>query len=77
MVYLASGRVSGVIHFPINSPVHAAAGCLLASEAGAMVTDLDGRPWSLTSTGFVASSTPALHHDLLQLLAQSRPEQPQ
>lgn len=36
------------------------AGALLVAEAGGTVTDLDGRPWSLTSTDFLAAS-PAIH----------------
>jgi fructose-1,6-bisphosphatase/inositol monophosphatase family enzyme len=40
---------------------------VLAQEAGAMVTDIDGRPWALNSDSLVASATAELHADLLAL----------
>jgi len=70
--YLASGRIAGVVQFGASSPVHFAAGCLLASEAGALVTDLEGRPWSVVGTGFIAAATPELHRDLRKLVDQTR-----
>lgn len=65
--YLAGGRISAFVHFGVSSPVHVAAGCLLASEAGAIVSDLAGRPWSLQSAGFVVAATSFLHDRLLRL----------
>jgi myo-inositol-1(or 4)-monophosphatase len=50
-----------------TSAIHAGAGSLLAAEAGAIVSDVDGRPWTLESDSLVASATPALHDDLLDL----------
>jgi len=70
--YLASGRIAGIVQFGASSPVHFAAGCLLASEAGALVTDLEGHPWSVAGTGFVAAAAPSLHADLLGLVAETR-----
>jgi myo-inositol-1(or 4)-monophosphatase len=70
--YLATGRISAVVQFGASSPVHFAAGCLLAAEAGATVTDLEGRPWSVGSTGLVAAAMPALHAPLLALVAETR-----
>ncbi len=36
------------------------AGALLVEEAGGILTDIQGRPWSLTSKDFLASA-PGLH----------------
>lgn len=75
--YLAAGRISGLIHFAYDAaykdpPVHTAAGCFVAQEAGAIVTDLDtGEPWSLQSRAFLLAATEALHHDLRDLAAVS------
>jgi myo-inositol-1(or 4)-monophosphatase len=64
--YVAAGRVSGYVLF-WTSAIHAGAGSLLAAEAGATVSDIDGRPWTIESDSIVASATPALHRDLLEL----------
>jgi myo-inositol-1(or 4)-monophosphatase len=67
--YLAMGRVAGLVHIAQaeqhrEPPVHTAAGCLVAAEAGATVTDLDsGAPWSLATRSFVAAPA-ALHREL-------------
>lgn len=76
--YVATGRLSGILHFGPASPaqhgsVHTAAGCLVASEAGAFVTDADtGRPWALETTAFVLAATPELHRDLMELVEAVR-----
>jgi myo-inositol-1(or 4)-monophosphatase len=49
-------------------PLHTAAGCLLAEEAGARVTDRTGNPWSLESTTRIAAATPELHAELAALV---------
>jgi myo-inositol-1(or 4)-monophosphatase len=66
--YLASGRVAAYVLF-WTSAVHVAAGSLVAAEAGAVVSDIDGEPWTIDSDSIVASATPALHEDLLALAA--------
>jgi myo-inositol-1(or 4)-monophosphatase len=66
--YLASGRIAGLVHVG-TSPIHAAAGCRLAEEAGAVVSDRAGAPWDARSRGFVAAATPGLHRELLELLS--------
>ncbi len=76
--YLAAGRISGVIHIGHRSvrhgSVHTAAGCLLASEAGALVTDLeDNRPWSLETGSFLMAASPSLHRELRDLLQSILP----
>lgn len=70
-VYLATGRIAAIVHFA-TSPVHVAAGCLLVAEAGAVVTDLAGRPWSVASSGVLAAATRELHDERRALLERSR-----
>src|SRR5207244_11197174 len=60
--YLASGRISGILHLGLPSSVrhgsvHTAAGCFIAGEAGARVTDLDsGKPWDLETRSFLLAA---------------------
>lgn len=69
--YLACGRIAAVLQFPSLDPVpstgsvHSAAGCFIAREAGAIVTDLsDGMPWRLGTQSFMMASTQALDREL-------------
>lgn len=64
--YVATGRVAAYVLF-WTSAIHAAAGSLLASEAGGVVSDIDGGPWSPDSDSIIASATPALHAELLEI----------
>ena len=52
--------------------IHTAAGCLLAEEAGALVTDIDGDPWTLATEDFIIASTTAIHDKLIDIVKQSR-----
>jgi myo-inositol-1(or 4)-monophosphatase len=70
LAYVAAGRVAAYVLF-WTSALHAGAGSLLAAEAGAIVSDIDGRPWTLESDSIVASATPDLHRDLLDLASTS------
>jgi fructose-1,6-bisphosphatase/inositol monophosphatase family enzyme len=71
--YLAAGRIAGIVHFATSSPVHTAAGCFVAEEAGAVVTDLgEGGPWTLDSRSFLLAATPALHRELRDLVERSQ-----
>ena len=71
--YLAAGRIAGIVQVGSSSPVHTAAGCFMAEEAGAVVTDLvEGGPWTLETRSFLLAATPALHHELHDLVEQSR-----
>jgi myo-inositol-1(or 4)-monophosphatase len=68
LAYLASGRL-GAYYLPtLSSPVHAAAGALLSEEAGAVVTDREGVPWTVERPSLLAAATPGLHRDLLDLI---------
>jgi myo-inositol-1(or 4)-monophosphatase len=66
--YVATGRIAGYALF-WASALHVGAGGLLAAEAGAVVSDVDGRPWTLASESIVASASPALHDELLEICA--------
>lgn len=64
--YVAAGRIAAYVLF-WTSAVHAGAGSLLAAEAGATVSEVDGRPWTIGSDSIVASADPDLHQTLLDL----------
>lgn len=70
LAYVAAGRVAADVYLGA-SPLHFGAGALLAAEAGATVSDLDGSPFSVASTSLVAAASAALHEELLALLAAS------
>jgi myo-inositol-1(or 4)-monophosphatase len=71
LFYVATGRTAAYVLF-FASPLHTAAGSLLAAEAGATVSDLDGNPWTIRSDSIVASADPELHRELLDLVADAR-----
>jgi myo-inositol-1(or 4)-monophosphatase len=66
--YVAAGRIAGYVEF-WALPVHLAAGGLLAAEAGASLSGIDGQPWTVDSDSIVASASPDLHAELLELAA--------
>jgi myo-inositol-1(or 4)-monophosphatase len=71
--YLATGRISGILHFcnpsiPPYGSVHISAGCLIAAEAGAIVADADtGAPWNIHTRSLMLAATPELADQLLEL----------
>jgi len=64
--YVAAGRAAAYVLFSISA-VHAGAGSLLVTEAGGVLSDIDGRPWTIQSDSIVASADPSLHRELLEL----------
>lgn len=64
--YVGAGRASAYACFYVTS-VHTAAGVLLAREAGAVVTDVEGGRWTLDSDSLLIAATEGLHADLLAL----------
>ncbi|MEJ2762114.1 MAG: inositol monophosphatase [Gammaproteobacteria bacterium] len=72
--YLAAGRIAGIVHLsPSLSPVHTAAGCFIAREAGAVMTDLDtGGSWSMETRSFLLGATPIVHDELREVVEGSR-----
>lgn len=77
--FVACGKISAALQVPSKSPVppygsvHTAAGCFLAREAGAIVTDLQtGAPWRLASASFLVAANEGLSEDLRQIVAGVR-----
>lgn len=70
LVYLARGSLGGAVYVCEGLPVHFAAGLLLAEEAGALVTDEQGQPWTTFGPIYVAA-TRALHEELRALAART------
>ena len=71
LLYVATGQVAAYVLL-FASAIHVAAGSLLATEAGATVSDLDGEPWTINCDSLVASADAELHGELLALAAEAR-----
>jgi fructose-1,6-bisphosphatase/inositol monophosphatase family enzyme len=69
---VADGRLSGHIVGVSSGPMHTAPGCLLAEEAGATVTGLDGEPWTVESQSLVVAASAQLNQALRALIAEQR-----
>ena len=67
LAYTAAGVLGGAVVFGHHAWDNAA-GALLVQSAGGVVSDLGGRPWTLTS-GSVLAAAPGVHADLLDMLA--------
>ena len=65
---VAAGRLDAFWEYGRDA-TNLIAGALVASEAGAVVTDTEGRPWHPGATSFVAAPA-ALHTKLIELLAE-------
>lgn len=66
LIEVASGRMDGFWQYSqVRSGL--AAGALLVSEAGGVVTDTHGKPWSFASPAMLAT-TPGIHADALACL---------
>jgi myo-inositol-1(or 4)-monophosphatase len=70
LAYLAAGRFDGFWELGLK-PWDVAPGILLAREAGALVTDLDGGD-TMLETGDIVAATPALHRPMLEVIAAAR-----
>jgi myo-inositol-1(or 4)-monophosphatase len=66
LAHVAAGRMAGYVLF-WSTPIHCAAGVLLAAEAGATVSQVDGWPWNLESDWLVVSAAPEVHRELLRV----------
>src|SRR6185503_14890629 len=71
LAYVARGSMGGAVYVCGELPVHFAAGLLLAEEAGAIVTDEQGKPWSTFGPIYVAATSAALHEELRALAART------
>jgi myo-inositol-1(or 4)-monophosphatase len=70
LAYLAAGRFDGFWELGLK-PWDVAPGILLAREAGALVTDLDGGEGML-ETGNIVAAAPALLRPMLDVIAAAR-----
>lgn len=69
LCYVAAGRLDGYWERPVQ-PWDKAAGALIASEAGALVTGLVGTPFKVEDDGVIAAN-PELHRAVLtEILAE-------
>jgi myo-inositol-1(or 4)-monophosphatase len=66
LAYVAAGRLDAYWEMHLE-PWDWATGWLLVEEAGGVVTDLHGEPWSLGKVNLAASNGP-IHHELLAVL---------
>ena len=69
LAYVAAGRFHVFFHHKLE-PWDQAAGLLLVTEAGGLVTDRHASPASLTSDGTIAAS-PLLHAEFIELISNS------
>lgn len=67
LAYLAAGRVDGFWEIRLKA-YDIAAGGLIAEEAGAVVTNLEGQPDYLSSPCSIVASAPGIHAEMLALL---------
>lgn len=68
---ISSGRADAYWELGLH-PWDMAAGVLIAREAGALVTAIDGSPWA-PSTGDILAANPALHEAILAAIAAADP----
>ncbi|MBF6174255.1 inositol monophosphatase family protein [Nocardia blacklockiae] len=66
LAFTASGVLGGAVVFG-HHPWDNAAGVALVRAAGGVVTDLRGRPWTITSKSVLAAA-PGVHEELLELI---------
>ena len=64
--HVAAGRADGFWEYALK-PWDMAAGALICREAGALVTDTEGTPWTAASSGIVAAN-PILHALMLEVI---------
>jgi len=66
LCYVAAGRIEAFEMSDLNA-YDVAAGAIIAKEAGAMVTDFEGRPFTLMSRDILASNG-QVHKELLNII---------
>ena len=72
LCYVAAGRLDGFWEIRIKS-YDIAAGGLIAEQAGARVTKVDGSPDYITPPCSIVAATPAIYAQMLELLNQAQP----
>jgi myo-inositol-1(or 4)-monophosphatase len=64
--HVAAGNADGFWEYALQ-PWDTAAGAVICAEAGALVSDLDGAPWSVESRG-ICVANPVLHGRMLEII---------
>jgi myo-inositol-1(or 4)-monophosphatase len=70
LAQVAAGRMD--LHWQYDNVRSHIGPVLLVQEAGGIVTDLDGKPWELTSEGYLAAA-PGVHAGALDILRSVTP----
>lgn len=73
LCYVAAGRLDGYWELSIKS-WDIAAGALIAQEAGAVVSKVDGSAELLSAPNSILAANPTLYPQLLEVLLKDRPE---
>jgi myo-inositol-1(or 4)-monophosphatase len=68
LCYVAAGRFDGFWEIKLH-PWDIAAGCLMVTEAGGMVTDLNGKEFSVYR-GDICASNGVIHRDMMRILEE-------
>ncbi len=71
LCYIGAGRFDGYWERSLQ-PWDLAAGALIAEEAGAKVTDIDGNPDYLNANPSVIAASPILHEKILAVLKEEK-----
>jgi myo-inositol-1(or 4)-monophosphatase len=72
LAYVAAGRIAAYVPL-YGGSLHAAAGTLIAAEAGCTVTEIDGSPWTVESQSLLVAATPELHAELVDMATRTKP----
>lgn len=67
--HVAAGSADGFWEYGLQ-PWDTAAGVIICREAGARVTDIEGRDWMPSSNAGVVIANPELHEQMLELIAE-------
>jgi myo-inositol-1(or 4)-monophosphatase len=62
--YTAVGKIDGFIN-PYNHPWDICAASFLITQAGGVITELDGSPWRISSVGAIGATSSTIHGKLL------------
>ncbi len=68
--YTAIGKVDGFLSI-YNHPWDISASSFLIQQSGGVISDLSGKPWTLSSVGAIAARNEDLHQKLLQAFLNS------
>jgi myo-inositol-1(or 4)-monophosphatase len=68
--YVAIRKVDGFLNIH-NHPWDICASSFLIQQAGGVITDLTGKPWTLTSVGAIAAKNKDIHKKILETFLNS------